>query len=123
MIFTNDSIPKFKRAKGTITSLPTLHRPRPFQDAQRFAGTSCWRQHTQAVGSGTQEQLRASDVIARYGGDEFAVILPETDLEGALHIAERVRSEVESRRFSATTEDRLLVGSSAPMRPNPYTLR
>src|SRR4030042_3899598 len=34
-------------------------------------------------------QLRKTDIAARYGGDEFAVILPETDLSSATGIAER----------------------------------
>jgi len=34
---------------------------------------------------------RANDVVARYGGEEFACILPETDHEGALAVAERIR--------------------------------
>ncbi len=40
------------------------------------------------------ETLRRSDIIGRYGGDEFAVILPETGTESARTIAERLRSEV-----------------------------
>jgi diguanylate cyclase (GGDEF)-like protein len=38
---------------------------------------------------------REYDLAARFGGDEFCVLLPETDLEGALVVAERVRSLVE----------------------------
>ena len=34
--------------------------------------------------------VRETDVVTRYGGDEFAVILPETDLAGALSVAEKV---------------------------------
>jgi diguanylate cyclase (GGDEF)-like protein len=39
--------------------------------------------------------LRSQDVLARMGGEEFAALLPETDLEGAARIAERLRADVE----------------------------
>lgn len=39
-----------------------------------------------------KETLRATDLAGRIGGEEFLVILPETDLEGALLLAERVRA-------------------------------
>jgi len=38
--------------------------------------------------------LRKVDVFARFGGEEFVVALPETDLEKALHVAERLRRQV-----------------------------
>ena len=38
--------------------------------------------------------LRPSDVVTRMGGDEFVVVMPETDLDAALHIAERLRGRV-----------------------------
>jgi len=38
------------------------------------------------------ETLRAGDIPGRWGGEEFLVILPRTDLDGALVVAERVRS-------------------------------
>jgi diguanylate cyclase (GGDEF)-like protein len=40
--------------------------------------------------------LRAGDVMGRFGGDEFVVILPRTSLDGAVALAERLRSEVSS---------------------------
>ncbi len=44
--------------------------------------------------------LRTIDVVCRYGGEEFCVVLPETQLEGALRAAERVRAAIEARPFS-----------------------
>jgi len=38
--------------------------------------------------------VRVIDIPARYGGEEFAVVLESTDLEGALHLAERIREDV-----------------------------
>lgn len=42
------------------------------------------------------ESARATDVVARFGGEEFAVILPETSVEGAQVIAERLRARIAS---------------------------
>ena len=42
--------------------------------------------------------LRAHDILSRYGGEEFACILPSTDLEGARMLAERLRADIESCR-------------------------
>ena len=41
-----------------------------------------------------REALRTSDQIARFGGEEFVALLPETDLAGALIVAERVRAAI-----------------------------
>jgi diguanylate cyclase (GGDEF)-like protein len=40
------------------------------------------------------EALRSSDWVVRAGGEEFVVVLPETDLEGAGIVAEKLRAEV-----------------------------
>jgi two-component system, cell cycle response regulator len=50
----------------------------------------------QAVGDVLQDSARTSDWPCRYGGEEFGLILRETDLEGAVIMAERVREEIES---------------------------
>ena len=43
--------------------------------------------------------LRASDLAARYGGDEFALILPETDADDARRTAERILEAFRDRPF------------------------
>ncbi len=45
--------------------------------------------------------VRETDIVGRYGGDEFVVILPETSLGGAMIIAERIRKMVEDYEFVA----------------------
>lgn len=50
---------------------------------------------------------RPGDVAARFGGEEFAVLLPDTDLKGARHIAERIRCDVERCSMTLDTGQRL----------------
>jgi diguanylate cyclase (GGDEF)-like protein len=45
-----------------------------------------------------KESSRCCDVLARYGGDEFCMLLPETGVEGAGHVIQRVKD-----RIAATT--------------------
>lgn len=51
------------------------------------------------VGEIIRESVRGSDVVARYGGDEFVAVLPETGPDGAFVIAERMRKAIESHTF------------------------
>jgi diguanylate cyclase (GGDEF)-like protein len=48
-----------------------------------------------------RQTLRAPDVSGRYGGEEILVILPQTDLQGAVQMAERWRQQVEAASFRA----------------------
>ncbi|MFH2045448.1 MAG: diguanylate cyclase [Pseudomonadota bacterium] len=50
-----------------------------------------------------QNQLRISDFAFRYGGDEFAIILPETELDEATALAERIRSSIEQNTIRANS--------------------
>jgi diguanylate cyclase (GGDEF)-like protein len=49
-------------------------------------------------------QLRGADVVAKYGGDEFVVILPQTDRAGAGILAERIRGAIELHEFPGESE-------------------
>jgi diguanylate cyclase (GGDEF)-like protein len=51
-----------------------------------------------------RESSRAIDLPARYGGEELAVVLPGTDLEGAYDLAERVREGIEALEFPLEDE-------------------
>ncbi len=55
-------------------------------------GDTCLKEVAQAL---TNSIRRSTDFVARYGGEEFIAILPETDISGAMTIAEVMRSNVE----------------------------
>jgi diguanylate cyclase (GGDEF)-like protein len=56
-----------------------------------LAGDECLRRVAEAI---RQSVHRAADVVARYGGEEIAVLLPDTDPPNALHLAETIRRRV-----------------------------
>jgi diguanylate cyclase (GGDEF)-like protein len=56
-----------------------------------------------AVASVLRDHSRDIDEPARYGGEELAVVLPETDADGAAQLAERMREAVERLRVSAAS--------------------
>jgi diguanylate cyclase (GGDEF)-like protein len=45
------------------------------------------------------EGVRGSDIVFRYGGEEFLALLPETNLEGAVALAEKIREDAVARLF------------------------
>jgi len=55
------------------------------------------------------ENLRASDLIGRYGGEEFMLILTETDVEEGAALSEKLRELVERKRFAIEGNDALSV--------------
>ena len=79
-----------------------------FLDLDGFKGIN--DQYGHLAGSGTLAEVgtilalavRESDILARYGGDEFVVVLPETPPSGALVIAERLRKAIEEHHFLAS---------------------
>jgi diguanylate cyclase (GGDEF)-like protein len=56
--------------------------------------------------------VRDTDVVARYGGDEFVVVLPETDMEMGLRVAERVRERISAHAFTGGRGLRLQLTAS-----------
>ena len=62
--------------------------------------------------------LRSFDLIAKYGGDEFTLILPQTTREGALVVAERMRSAVETTEFPLAPRGAITVSLGVSTFPN-----
>jgi diguanylate cyclase (GGDEF)-like protein len=91
------------RRRGVVTSLVLI-------DLDGFKGTNDrWGRHAGdaalcGVAGVIRRHLRAADAACRRGGDEFAIILPDTGRSGALLVAERVVGEVR-RAFAARLID------------------
>jgi diguanylate cyclase (GGDEF)-like protein len=61
-----------------------------------------------AVARAIETSARQLDVVGRYGGEEFVMVLPDTQSKGAMVVAERIRASVEGLAFS--------IGNDHPMR-------
>ncbi len=57
-----------------------------------------------SVGPIVRAELRAGDAVGRYGGEEFMVLLPDTDEEGALVVAGKLHAAVRSVRIPGIDE-------------------
>jgi two-component system, cell cycle response regulator len=67
-----------------------------------------------------RESAREIDKLGRYGGEEFMVILPESDPEAGVTFAERVREMVEQQHFDIHTHERLDMTISAGVASHPH---
>ncbi|MGC8121847.1 GGDEF domain-containing protein [Marinobacter sp. VGCF2001] len=92
------------RRYGQATSLVMfdIDHFKPVNDTYgHLAGDDVIR-HTAEV---TRSNIRQSDSAGRYGGEEFGIILPETDAENARIICERIREAIETSLVKTTAGD------------------
>jgi two-component system cell cycle response regulator len=91
---------EFSRAQRYLSPLSCL-----FMDIDDFKVVndlfehSCGDEVLRRVGGMIRELVRESDVAARYGGDEFAILLPNTGSEGAMDLANRLRTRIRGYAF------------------------
>lgn len=64
------------------------------------------------IGKIMKSIFRNSDLTGRYGGEEFIVLLPETDIEGAMAAAEKIRAEVENAEIVIAEKEVIRMTSS-----------
>jgi len=101
---------EIRRAERYGSSLALL-----FLDVDRFKLVN--DQHGHLVGSRTLRRLaevltsciRQVDTLARYGGDEFTILLVDTGLEPGLAVAERIRASVAESRFETRGKEPLSI--------------
>ena len=71
-----------------------------FKDFNDTYGHATGDRVLQTAARAMQDALRTSDICARHGGEEFAVLLPSTPGENALYVAERVRHTLGGTRYT-----------------------
>ena len=67
--------------------------------------------------------IRKSDIVARYGGDEFIILLPQTDRQGAEMEAHRVIREIVNHQFESLPDSRIRISFGISTYPNAQILK
>jgi diguanylate cyclase (GGDEF)-like protein len=84
-----------------------------FKDVNDRLGHEAGDRAIKTVAAVCTESTRSSDVVARIGGDEFAALLPETDLQQARTVAERLRQAILARTQGGQAAVTVSIGIAA----------
>ena len=60
-----------------------------------------------------KNSVRSSDIISRWGGEEFVMLLPKTPIQGAVILSEKIRKNIEVYRFSVDRKITISLGASS----------
>jgi diguanylate cyclase (GGDEF)-like protein len=71
-----------------------------FKQVNDTYGHECGDMVLASAASCIKESLRGSDIVFRYGGEEFVILLSDTDLAGAKIISERIRMKIENHTMA-----------------------
>jgi diguanylate cyclase (GGDEF)-like protein len=94
MKLLDTELKRAKRARSTL-SVAMLDLDY-FKSVNDEYGHLCGDALLMAIGKKLHEMLRNSDIKCRYGGEEFLLLLPDTPLAGAVHVANMLREEIET---------------------------
>lgn len=76
-----------------------------FKDVNDSYGHQAGDAVLRGVADHCRQAIRTSDFIGRMGGEEFAILLPETGQEAACHLAERLRQGLQEQRWTGNVSD------------------
>ncbi|ANE56074.1 MULTISPECIES: GGDEF domain-containing protein [Methylomonas] len=99
--FNDSLLREIKRAHRSGSHLSLI-----FVDVDHFKsindqyGHECGDLALASVAAWLKESVRGSDAVYRYGGEEFVILLSDTDIDGAMVIGERIRADIESHTLA-----------------------
>ncbi len=79
-----------------------------FKSVNDNFGHSIGDQVLKSLGKMLKNNIRSSDYVARFGGEEFVIILPETDLKKAIQITKKIRKVVNNLKFELRKKSKVL---------------
>jgi diguanylate cyclase (GGDEF)-like protein/PAS domain S-box-containing protein len=93
-----DEILRYNRSKSPFCLI--LTDVDYFKDVNDQFGHDCGDEVLQTISRLLRKEIRSIDTLARWGGEEFLILLPDTTIEDAYLIADRIRMKVEAQLFT-----------------------